>query len=542
MARLIQTALKYEGIPVAGADRMALTDELAVMDLLALADALLQPEDDLALAAVLKGPLIRLGEDDLFKLAFRREVSLWQALERDPDYSAQAKKLNAWQELARRLSAFDFYAHILEAEAGRKAFGARLGPECFDAIGEFLALAEAFSVRPQPSLGEFAIFARKSASEVKRETDQAAPEIRIMTVHGAKGLEANIVILADTCGNKSAAPAPVFFLDDSSGAPEIPVWAVKGTGGLPPIADAKDAIKAGEQRELGRLLYVAMTRARDRLYIAGFHNGSLPMGSWYETIQNALAPMLQEAKDFQGRRVWRAGLTDGFCEAARPAKKADGAGLPRWFAAPAPAGRPLQTLPASRLMQKAGTDPDADGHLQETGRKTAQARGILIHRLLEILPALPAEHRPRAARLIASAFSNELAPAHRDDAAAQVLALLSSGALPQLGEHTLSEAGLGVMATDAKGEPIACILGQTDRIHLSEASAAVLDYKSGALPADAEMRRAHLAQLAGYRLALQRIYPDAKVRAAILNTGSGNFVEAADADLDAVLEEILAGI
>ncbi len=346
MARLLQAALKREGIPVAGTDRIALTEELAVMDLLVLGDALLQPEDDLALATVLKGPLFGVGEDDLFKLAYGREGSLWQRLERDPRYSerdsaasfprmrestseagtsshvgprlrgddaaasqqfshtlyrAHAGKLAKWRELTRKLSPFDFYAHILEADGGRKAFGARLGAECFDAIDEFLALAETFSARPQGSLAEFVSFARKSASEVKREMDQAAREVRIMTVHGAKGLEANIVILADTCGNKSASPVPVFFLDDNSGAPAIPAWAVKGTGGLRPIADAKDAIKAGEQREQGRLLYVAMTRARDRLYIAGFHNGSLPAGSWYATIRNALAPALKEAQDFVGR-------------------------------------------------------------------------------------------------------------------------------------------------------------------------------------------------------------------------------------------------
>ena len=167
-------------------------------------------------------------------------------------YRAHAKKLAEWRELARRLSPFDFYAQILEAEGGRKAFGARLGAECFDAIDEFMALAETFSARPLASLAEFVSFARNSASEVKRETDQAAREVRIMTVHGAKGLEANIVILADTCGNKNASPVPVYFLEDGSSTPAIPAWAVKGTSGLRPISDAKDAIKAGDLREQGR--------------------------------------------------------------------------------------------------------------------------------------------------------------------------------------------------------------------------------------------------------------------------------------------------
>ncbi|MGO9472944.1 MAG: double-strand break repair helicase AddA [Rhodomicrobium sp.] len=540
LAKLIQTALKVEGVPVAGTDRIALIDELAVMDLLALADSLLQPEDDLTLATVLKSPLLGASEDDLFKLAYGRECSIWQSLQRDPDFRPAVERLSRWRELARKVSPFDFFAYILEAEKGREAFGARLGAECFDAIDEFLALAGTFSARPLASLGEFVVFARKSASEVKRETEQAAREVRIMTVHGAKGLEANIVILADTCGNKGAASAPLFFLDDRSGAPRIPVWAVKGTGGLRPIAGEKDEIKAGEQRELGRLLYVAMTRARDRLYIAGFHNGSLPAGSWYETIQTALAPVLQEGQDFQGRTVWRTGPAQEFRAPPHRAANQDGAGLPVWLTAPARQERPLTSLSPSRLMQNWGAGPASSRHLPESDRKTAQTRGTLIHRLLEILPALAPEHRPHAARLIASAFSGELGAQQRQDAVARALALLPAGALAQFETNPLSEAGLGVTILDAKGERIASILGQPDRIHLSEGRAAVIDYKSGALPAGAEVTRAHLAQLACYRLALQRIYPHADVRASLLNTSSGKTVEAAGEDIDAVLEEVLA--
>jgi len=452
------------------------------------------------------------------------------------------ERLNRWRELARKASPFDFFAHILEAEKGREAFGARLGAECFDAIDEFLALAETFSARALASLGEYVAFARKSASEVKRETDQAAREVRIMTVHGAKGLEANIVILADTCGTKGAASAPLFFLDDNSEAPKIPVWAVKGTGGLRPIAEAKDEIKAGEQREQGRLLYVAMTRARDRLYIGGFHNGSLSAGSWYETIQTALAPVLQKGQDFQGRTVWRAGPAHEFRAPPRRVSKPDGAGLPSWLTAPAPKERPLTSLSPSRLMQNWGAGPASSQNLPEIDRKTAQIRGNLIHRLLEILPMLPPEHRPQAARLISSSFSSELGVQQREDAVAGALALLLDGAPPGLETNPLSEAGLGITIKDAKGKRIASILGQADRIHISEAGAAIVDYKSGALPAGTEMRRAHLAQLACYRLALQRIYPGADIRASLLNTSSGDTFEARGEDLDAVIEEVLATI
>jgi ATP-dependent helicase/nuclease subunit A len=540
MASLLQAALKKEGIPVAGADRIALINELAVMDLLALADAVLQPEDDLSLAAVVKGPLFGFDEDRLFKLAYDRQGSLWQALERDPACGSTAKKLAAWQGLASRLSPFDFFAHILEAEGGRMAFAARLGAECLDAIDELLNLAEAFSARPQASLSEFLSFMRKSASEVKRETDQAAREVRIMTVHGAKGLEANIVILADTCGNKGAASAPVFFLDDKSGAPEIPVWAVKGTSGLKPVADAKEAIKAGEKRELGRLLYVAMTRARDRLYVAGFHNGSLPEDCWYWTIQNALVPKLSEARDFQGRPVWRTGPVDALFVPKWPPQIGDSTGLPAWIASPAGREPWVRSLSPSKLIQGYGTGHEEYERPDGTERKAAQARGTLIHRLLEVLPALSEEHWPAAATLIASAFLRETSARLREGACKDALALLSGDALHLFGKGGLSEAGLGVAVLDAAGREIMNILGQADRIVFDDAQVTVIDYKSGALPAGGAIRPAHLAQLACYRLALQRIYPAATICAALSNARLGTSSKAASEELEAAFAEVLS--
>ena len=120
-----------------------------------------------------------------------------------------------------------------------------------------------------------------------------------------------------------------------------------------------------------------MTRARDRLYIAGFHNGSLPAGSWYETIQNALAPVLREAADFAGRTVWRMGPEHEFRAPAQLAKKADGAGLPAWLAVPAPKERPFPRLSPSLLMPGPGSGPAGFEHHPEMDRKTAKARGIL---------------------------------------------------------------------------------------------------------------------------------------------------------------------
>jgi ATP-dependent helicase/nuclease subunit A len=532
MARLIHSALKRHGIPVAGADRMALLDEIAIQDLLALADVLLQPEDDLALAALLRSPLFGLSEDELFRLAYGREGSLWQSVQESEEFELAAKRLAGWRDLAHRSDPFDFYAHILYAEEGRTAFAARLGQECFDALDEFLTLAETFGARPQGDLAEFAAFVRKSASEVKRDADQTAREVRIMTVHGAKGLEANIVILADTCGAKSASPAPIYSIDGDGTLPPIPVWAIKGTGGLEAVSTAKEAIKAADRRELGRLLYVAMTRARDRLYIAGFHNRTLPEGCWYETIQAALAPVLHEAQDFAGRPVWRMGAHDPIHAGA--ANRIDGiAEPPAWCMAPIVSEDGPLILSPSKLAEALGADRPAPARESGVEREIAQLRGTLIHRLLEVLPALPPASWRKAAEAISASFASSLDSRDRAGAIATAMALLSGEHLRGVWQTGFAEAGLAV------SEQGKIILGQADRIVLKDNRIAIVDYKSGAAEPASEPRPAHLAQLACYRLALQRIYPGTDVSAALLHTRSAKIIEAGKAALDTTLADIL---
>ena len=189
-------ALKDAAIPVAGADRLILTEHIAVMDLLVLADALLLEQDDLALATVLKSPLFGISEPELFDLAWKREGSLRAALrERQPDI---ARRLDTLAIRARGETPFGFYATLLGAEHGRKQFLARLGAEANDALDEFLNLALAYERHETPSLQGFVAWMRTASADVKRDMEIARDEVRVMTVHGAKGLEAPIVILADT--------------------------------------------------------------------------------------------------------------------------------------------------------------------------------------------------------------------------------------------------------------------------------------------------------------------------------------------------------
>ena len=221
-------ALKRENVEVAGADRLVLTEHIAVINLMALADALLLPQDDLAVATVLRSPLFGFSDEELFAVAHdRSRQSLRDALARkatDGDLFASDAhvRLNALGESARRETPFAFYAKLLGADSGRHRFLARLGFEANDALDEFLNLALDYERRETPSLQGFMAWLRQARAEVKRDMEIARDEVRVMTVHGAKGLEAPIVFLADTM-TPPAGPRPPRLLELAGKAV---IWAV----------------------------------------------------------------------------------------------------------------------------------------------------------------------------------------------------------------------------------------------------------------------------------------------------------------------------
>ncbi len=288
------SALKLRGIKVAGADRLVLTEQIAVQDLMALGDFLTLPEDDLALAAVLKSPLVGLDDDDLIALAPERKGSLWRELvaraEANPRFAEAAGTLARWRARAQQLAPFELYGSLVDGEGMRARMLERLGPEAADAIDEFLNLALAYDDGSPPSLQGFLAWLREGVREIKRDMEQGLDEVRVMTVHGAKGLEAPIVFLPDTCSTRSGRrPGSLLTMEGvalPSGVPPPFLWPIKGTSDLPVVQQAKAAVAQAEAHERNRLLYVALTRARDRLYVAGFEGrGAPPPDCWYNLVR-----------------------------------------------------------------------------------------------------------------------------------------------------------------------------------------------------------------------------------------------------------------
>src|SRR5579872_1829107 len=359
-------ALKHAGIPVAGADRLKLTEHIAIIDLMNLADALLLPQDDLALAVALKSPLFGLDEDDLFKLAWQRRASLREALRlhaaEDKKLEAALRRLEACATRAAAETPFAFYAWLLGGDGGRQRILRRLGHEANDAIDEFLELALRYEQKAPASLQGFMAWLRTADLEVKRDMEISRDEVRVMTVHGAKGLEAPVVFLADTTSSPTDTQRiRLVRLPNENAAREMPgvvVWAGKKADDPQVVARARDAMLAETEDEYRRLLYVAMTRAADRLIIGGCMPGnrnSVRDFSWYDLVRKGLDRSglqlgLIETSNGAVKRYTR--LEDETAAAGQfAATKAAPIEPPAWLREPAPqAKRPADFLrPSDRF-------------------------------------------------------------------------------------------------------------------------------------------------------------------------------------------------
>jgi ATP-dependent helicase/nuclease subunit A len=335
-------ALKNAGVAVAGADRLVLTEHIAITDLMALADALLLAQDDLALAVALKSPLFGLSDDLLFELAHGRRGSLREALaqraaEREAFAAADAL-LSRMSDRARHDSPFAFFAWLLGPEQGRQKIFARLGLEAAEALDEFLELALTYENYEAPSLQGFVAWLRSAATEVKRDMETTRDEVRVMTVHGAKGLEAPVVILADTTTPPRGAHPPTLIelappspalrahggsVGVSCAMPPCIAWMPRREDDVEAVARAREAMLDEDEHEHRRLLYVAMTRAAERLIVCGCHGKhKVNDGCWYKLIERGLRdqPGFEEIAD-GAARLWRyrktASSTD--CPPPRPA-------------------------------------------------------------------------------------------------------------------------------------------------------------------------------------------------------------------------------
>ena len=527
-------ALKDQSIPVAGADRLSLIDHIAIQDLIALGQAVLLVEDDLALASVLKSPLFLLDDDDLLKLAPKRQASLYQALIHHPDYQSVTARFEIFRQWARDLGPFGFYARVLNEALGREALLSRLGLEAADAIDAFLNAAQDHEYRKTPSLHHFLNDFIQAQTEIKRDMEAGRNEVRVMTVHGAKGLEAPIVFLPDTTSmpdGKLLTHFPILKYGDNA----LPVWALSKSTNPDCVSTALQETLDAQHDEYRRLLYVALTRARERLVIAGFKGKQeIKDNCWYAMIRSGLSSLISPLDPDQPEtsvlRYSHHALSETDPSAPLIPSDSGKALAPPWLRQAVRVER--ETQPPIKPSHALTAADHRTRALDSPWQRKALQRGTLFHRLLELLPPLRPDQRETAARSLIAARGPFLTPEEQDKLWADCETLFSNPAFAVLfGPQSQAEVSIsGQIHVSEKG-PALPVMGQIDRIAITDKTVVVCDYKTSLKPPSSvdAINPDHLTQIALYQTLLSRLYPDHRVTACLLYTANSVMFDIPDA-------------
>ena len=543
--------LKNRGIAVSGADRLTLTDHIAVKDLLAIARVCLLTEDDLSLAALLRSPLFAFTDEELLNLAAYRAPgeSLYDKMRSEtggnPKAANAVDTLERWRKEAASSAVFDFYARILARDKVRARLIQRLGVEAGDIIDEFLNYAAASEKAGLGGLQDFIETLEDAAPEVKREMDAARNEVRIMTAHAAKGQESPIVFLVDPPAQNFTPPKLLSLADD----PPLFVWE--------PLAEFRSSktearhleLRQRSEEEFRRLLYVGMTRAEDRLIVCGFANSKSAdrQDTWVRMVS---AGFLGSSPD-EVKSEWQPHLEADIQvfqlpgQPPAPAMPPDDAAasfapLPPEFSRKLPpvslVPRPLSPSSAA-LMIEPEAEPDTASPVfgaSGTDSSAAIRRGLATHRLLEMLPFIPeSERRSAAERYLSRA--QDLALEDGRAIFTSVFAVLDNPAFaPVFASGSRAEVSLMGMLMVKGQERI--ISGKIDRIAVGPEKVLLIDYKTGGHPS--VVPPSYVTQMALYRALVQRLYPGRAVEAALLFTASATLHSLGRPILDAALEAL----
>ena len=548
--------LKRNNVPVAGADRIALTDELAVMDLMALGDALLLPEDDLTVATVLRSPLFGLSDDQLFTLAHDRgDRTLYRRLhdlrDESKHFADAAERLSALLAKVDYTPPYEFFASFLceGAPNGRQLLLRRLGPAAALPIEAFLAQAIAYERSHPPSMQGFLHWLRADSDAIKRDAQDTRNEVRVLTVHGSKGLEAPIVFLADATYQKTLKMDRLLWQDDG-----LPFWKVGEKERDRHSSELYEMQENRQQAEHRRLLYVAMTRAEERLIVTGCQRGKHGTGkserndclkNWFDMIVAGIGRLpgsvrvsmpLKGAGSGEGWRFGDApanGAAAGQTTLPFSLDGRSGPPMPDWLANAARGELRPETLSPSSDPE-ADDPPAASPLLDEDQRRFG--RGLLIHKLLQILPEVAAPQAVMERYLGKPGF--RLDEAAQAEIAGQILAILDNPEWRDFfGPRSRAEVPL---VGEIAGR---LINGQVDRLAILPDRVMVLDYKTNRPPPASpdEVPSAYCRQMVIYRALLREIYPGRPVQCALLWTEGPDLMFLGNSQLDP-LDPMTAGV
>jgi ATP-dependent helicase/nuclease subunit A len=500
----------------------------------------------------LKSPLFNLTEDELFTLAWNRKGTLREALTAHAADSGRfggaLERLAECERRFRTETPFAFYAWLLGGDNGRARILRRLGHEANDALDEFLELAMSYEKKAPASLQGFMAWLRAADTEVKRDMEISRDEVRVMTVHGAKGLEAAVVIMADTTTSPSDTQRlRLVHLPQGNGG-KVMVWAGRKADDPRRVTDARNAMLEETEHEYRRLLYVAMTRAADRLIVAGCMPGnrnSVRENSWYDLVKQGLENsdlVFQEVPSGDGvvKSYRQAEDATPETDIARDAVTTTHPSLPEWLHTTA---APEQIIDRQLRPSDPGTDGGKSFRSGESLALRARSllRGTLVHRLLQSLPDLTSDRRRDAALKYLARNADDWSDGDRETLAQGVLALIEDPRFaPVFGAGSRAEVAIAGRLARPGAAP-ALVSGQTDRLVVTPSEVLIVDFKTNHAPPvlAADAPAAYVRQLALYRAVLGKLYPQRLVRAALLWTETPELMEISTPALDAQLAGVL---
>lgn len=513
-------ALKTRSVAVAGADRLDVGQELAVRDIVSLLKFADLPEDDLSLAEALRSPIFGWTEDQLFRLAHGRKGSLWQEMRQASDeHSDTLEILRKLLQQTNFLRPYELIEMILTEFKGRERLLARLGNEVEDGINELLTQALGYEHVDVPTLSGFLHWFESGNVEIKREMAPDADQVRVMTVHGAKGLESPVVILPDTAKRQYRDRDQIVVLDDGS-----PVWKVDKPNATEAQLQAMEKRKEFELQERMRLLYVAITRAESWLVVCGAGTLGKESESWYDLVRQGMEPLaVQETPsplvDGEKTLLWK------WSDTSLPPQEAQDSPplkAPDWAKSPAsPLARPVQPLSPSKMEGAKALF----GNGPQISEADALRHGRQIHKLLEHLPAIAQDAWKAQATTLLTGDCLPKNPDELPQVLSEATQVLNTPAFASFfGEETLAEVGITAFLPELSNQQID---GVIDRLIIKENSVLAIDFKTNRIvPTSVEKTPLGiLRQMGAYESALRQIYPNKKIELAILWTQNAQLME-----------------
>lgn len=554
--------MKDKGLAIAGADRLTLTDHVAVEDLLAIGRVVLLPADDLSLACVLKGIFFNIDEDTLFDLTYDRDTrSLYENIliiskdETHPKSEIAVAIIDQLEKIfakGRNSSVFDFYAHLLGKMEGRKKILNRLGMEAEDVLDSFLDETLAFTNDRNGGLETFICELTKAEPVIKREVELERDEVRILTVHSSKGLEARVVFLVDHCGAAwSEKHRPEILEINNHPQQNGYLWLTGKDKHVEATRESTDLISQAAEAEYRRLLYVGMTRAADRLIICGFRGINEPKHSyWHGMVETALKDSATEILNETGELhalSWVSKVQPPIKAKNKP--EADfvqpyAQTTPQWLFEPAksdpPLPRPLTPSGAYALI-------DQDSLLNTTlefsskikDNTFALQKGNATHKLLEVLPDIPQENRLPLATDYLKKTCPDLSDHQQKEIIESVFNIFTNDQFKTLFEGEVrTEASLAGRLDIKSGSML--VTGQIDRLIISDDQVTILDYKTNRhVPKHVcETPEEYITQLALYRDLVARIYKNKNIVSVLLWTQTPEMMVVPNEMLDRALDVI----